>query len=100
MKPLVLATALSLLALATLAAAQTSAPAPVKAGAEPNDPNKPVCKSQPIEGTRFMKRICMTRSAWAELERRRLAAQGPQSYSTPDPAFAAPAMHGRGVPMQ
>ena len=99
MKPLVLATALIVLALGATAAPQTPTPAPVKAAAELNDPNKTVCKEQPIEGTRFMKRICMTRSAWAELERRRLAAQGPASHSSPESPVTAPSMLGRGVPM-
>ncbi len=99
MKPLVLATALAVLALGAPAAAQTLTPAPVKTPAELNDPNKTVCKEQPIEGTRFMKRICMTRSAWAELERRRVAAQGTPSYSPPESPVTAPSMLGRGVPM-
>ena len=98
MKPLILVTALLL---AAPAMAETPAPAAVKAdaSAKPADPDKPVCKEQRIEGTRFLKRVCMTRAAWTDLEQK----QGPglpAGFATPDsPAPYNPSQTGRGTPM-
>ncbi len=103
MRPLVLVTALFLSAEAMPAAAQTPAPAQVRAPdpARPVDADKMVCKEQPIEGTRFMKRICLTRAAWADREKQRQAAEGPPGHSSPQgPMLYAPSAFGRGVPMQ
>ncbi len=94
MRPLILVTALFIPALAT------SAPAPVKADG-PADPAKLVCKEQRIEGTRFMKRVCLTRAAWAELEQRRNAAVGPSGFAFPEPSAAnTPSEGGRPMSMQ
>ena len=74
MSPLIIAPALSILALeATPATSQnaTAEPAKVSAPAVANDPNKVICKAQPVTGSRFETRVCMTRTKWADLERQR-----------------------------
>lgn len=99
MRLLILALLIS--ALAAPAGAQTPAAAQAKAAdaaARPNDPDKVVCKEEPIEGTRFMTRVCRTQAAW--LERRRLQSEGSQRVSIPeDPVLANPMMRDRGTPM-
>ncbi len=82
MSPLIVATALSLLALdAAPAMSQTATVAPARADASPktdsaDDPAKVICKRQPITGSRFERRVCLTRADWVELERRRLEVTG------------------------
>ena len=99
MKPLFLVTALLLLAGAASAATPTPAPAAVQA--KPVDPDKPVCKEQRIEGTRFMKRVCLPRAAWVDLERKQNAAASPQGFDTPEsPPPYNPIQTGRGTPMR
>ena len=78
MTPLIITAALSLLALdntpATNPPPTTVAPATVTTPAKstnPNDdPDKVICKNQPMTGSRFEKRLCMTRADWGEQERR------------------------------
>src|SRR5471032_2273617 len=77
MSPLIIATALSLLALdATPTISQTVAVAPAKVDAQAKTdtakiPEKKICRSQAITGSRFERRICMTRTNWTDLEQRR-----------------------------
>ena len=101
MKPLILVTALLLSAPAAPAVAETSAPAPAKtdASAKPNDADKLVCKEQRIEGTRFMKRVCLTRAAWANQEHQQGSGL-PAGFAMPaDPPPYNPSQMGRGMPM-
>ncbi len=78
MTPLIVATALSLLALdatpasstqaTTVAPAQVSAPTKaVTNGAD--DPDRVICHKEAMTGSRFEKRICMTRAQWDEQQR-------------------------------
>ncbi len=77
MGPFIIATAFALVALdATPATSQTSTVEPAKVNASaktsaPNDPGKVICKGQPITGSRFERRVCMTRTQWADLARQR-----------------------------
>lgn len=103
MKPLVLAITLSLLALATPAVAQTSAAAPAETveRTKLGDPDQVICRDLPVEGTRFLKRTCLTRAAWKDQETHRQARQAPPGYSPPEgPMLYAPSAFGPGVPMQ
>jgi hypothetical protein len=74
MTPLILAAALNFVALdATPANAPpptTVAPATVQADKADADPDKMVCRKEEITGSRFAKRVCMTRSQWDEQARR------------------------------
>jgi hypothetical protein len=75
MTPVIVGAALALLALdaapATSPPTATTPAAADKAGADPaNDPDKVICKKEAITGSRFEKRICMTRAEWGEQERR------------------------------
>ncbi len=75
MTPLILAAALSIAALdATPANAPPTSVAPATVTAskadEANDPDKVICKKEEITGSRFTKRVCMTRSAWDDQQRR------------------------------
>jgi hypothetical protein len=74
MTPLILATVFSLLA---ADAGPAAGPAPVAAApaadqhtSSADDPDKVICHNEAITGSRFIKRICMKRSDWAEQERR------------------------------
>lgn len=100
MKPLILVTALILGSQAPPALAQKSdaTAGKVTTSAKPSDPDKVVCKDQPIEGTRFQKRLCMTRAAWIQRERREAERSQRVSLSE-DPVLANPALRERGVPM-
>jgi hypothetical protein len=75
MTPLVIATALSLLALDAGAANAPStpvSPATVKAPpsvAPANDPDKVVCHKEQLTGSRFYKRVCMTQAQWDDQEK-------------------------------
>ena len=76
MTPLIIAAALSLVALdSTPAASQpgtTVAPATVKgakATDSDTDPDKVICKTEALTGSRFSKRICMSRSSWDEQQK-------------------------------
>ncbi len=73
MTPLIIAAALSLVALDSTPAASPSAtpvaPATVKGAksvASDNDPDKVICKTEALTGSRFNKRVCMSRSSWDE----------------------------------
>ena len=58
-------TAASLFAVVGQAAAQAPAAAPAAPAAKSkNDPNRMVCKSIPVTGTRFAKSICRTKQEW------------------------------------
>ncbi len=99
MKPLVLGVALFL-------AAPAMAEAPAPPAAKPDHPAKPivankvVCRDQRIEGTRFLKRLCLTRAAWSDLEQRRNAAAMPPGFATAEgPEPYNPSQTGRGTPM-
>jgi len=75
MTPLIIATALGLMALDSTAATSQPAAAPAKTAAPAtsnpaDDQDKVICKNQPITGSRFVKRICMTRSEWGEQQHR------------------------------
>ena len=71
----VLAAALSLIAAADASQVSASAPAGTAStsAAQPagnndarNDPQKIVCRSEAVTGSRFTKRVCQTRAAWEE----------------------------------
>jgi hypothetical protein len=51
---------------ALAAAAQASAAPSPAAGlkASKNDPNRMVCKTTPVTGTRFAKSVCLTKQEW------------------------------------
>jgi hypothetical protein len=77
MTPMIVAAALSLLALDS-APANSSAPAttvkpavvPAPAKEDPlADLDKVICRKEQITGSRFMKRTCMTKAQWGEQER-------------------------------
>jgi hypothetical protein len=79
MSPLIFAVALSVMAVDTApvptpasATSQTpsAGPASPQPGSPAPDPNKVLCRAQVITGSRFMKRICMSRADWAEYDRR------------------------------
>jgi hypothetical protein len=77
MTPLIVASVLSMLALdAGQATSKPPAPTPtptavtVAQQSDADDPNKMICHNEPITGSRFVKRVCMTRADWGELERR------------------------------
>ncbi len=78
MTPLILATALSLLAADAGPATdsgQTAATAPPAATSasqksDADDPDKVICKREVVTGSRFSKRVCMTRGEWGEQARR------------------------------
>ncbi len=73
MTPLILAAALNLMVLdAAPANAQptTVAPATVQADKADADPDKMICHKEEITGSRFAKRVCMTKSQWDEQQRR------------------------------
>jgi hypothetical protein len=45
-----------------------SAPAPASHSAKPaDDPDKMICRDEPITGSRFTRRVCMTKSQWDQL---------------------------------
>ena len=74
MTPSILLASLALFAVDATAGASTppSAP-PAAAGAKAGDTadlDKVICKKQEVTGSRFEKRICMTRAEWGEQERR------------------------------
>ena len=76
MTPLIITAALGLLALDSAPATTPTAPPPGPAAAashakpsEIADLDKVICKSQPITGSRFVKRVCMTRAEWNEQQR-------------------------------
>jgi hypothetical protein len=71
MTPLIFATAMSLLALDAGPASAPAAAAPAaSATSNADDPDRVICKNQPVTGSRFIKRICMKRSDWDEQVRR------------------------------
>ena len=75
MTPLIIGAALALLALDSAPA--TAPPTEVKPAIvsgqksdnTTNDLDKVVCKNQPLTGSRFSKRVCMTKLQWGEQER-------------------------------
>lgn len=75
MPPLILATALSVLVLDAAPATAPPAPAPAAAvgSRKPADAPEPgkkvVCRAQVVTGSRFMRRICMTRAEWVDYDR-------------------------------
>ena len=75
MSLLIIASALSLLALdAAPAAASAARTEPSTAAAETSDyyNRADICTDRPITGSRFMRRVCITRAVQAEQERRML----------------------------
>jgi hypothetical protein len=77
MTPLVLAAALTMLA-ANDASNPAAAPPPKPAAsaapsapaAKPaDDPDKVVCREEPVTGSRFTRRICMTKAEWDDHEK-------------------------------
>lgn len=56
------------------AAPATPPPAPAKPAAanadNGSDPDKIVCRREPVTGSRFIKRVCMTQAKWDELSRK------------------------------
>ncbi len=75
MSPLIVATALSVLALDSApATSQTAVVAPaVAAGSQPAKPApdiRTVCRAEELTGSRFQRRLCLTRAEWIELDRR------------------------------
>ena len=74
MTPLIIGSALALLAFDS---APANAPATDVSPAvvshpkvdDANDPDKVICKNQPLTGSRFSKRVCMTRAQWGEQQR-------------------------------
>lgn len=74
MTPLVIATALSLLALDAGAATTPPTPvAPATVKAPPkvsdDDPDKVICRREQITGDRFYTRVCMTKSQWDDQQK-------------------------------
>ena len=75
MTPLIIGAALALLALdsAPATAPATEVKPAVVTGQKADDANadldKVVCKTQPLTGSRFTKRVCMTKMQWGEQER-------------------------------
>lgn len=75
MTPLIIGTALALLALdsAPADAPPTEVKSAVVAGQKSDDAlkdlDKVICRNQPITGSRFTKRICMTKLQWGEQQR-------------------------------
>ena len=74
MTPLIIGTALAILALdsAPAAAPPTEVKPAVVAGQkadDANDPDRVVCRNQPLTGSRFTKRVCMTKAQWGEQQR-------------------------------
>ena len=77
MTPLLVATALSLIALdatpASTAPPTTVAPATVtstkSAANGADDPDRVICHKEAITGSRFEKRVCMTKVQWDEQQR-------------------------------
>jgi hypothetical protein len=72
---LILATAMSMLVTdagpvtSELAAASPAVSSGAKASGD-DDPDRVICKNQPVTGSRFIKRICMRRADWDEQVRR------------------------------
>ena len=74
MTPLIIGTALALLALdsAPATAPATEVKPAVVAGQKADDANdldKVVCRNQPLTGSRFNKRVCMTKQQWGEQQK-------------------------------
>jgi len=72
---LILAMAATLATAAADAPTVTSAPTPVVGAAAPGgapksgkDPNKMVCRSEAITGSRFVQRVCRTNAQWDQTE--------------------------------
>lgn len=58
---------LSVMAALSAVAAQSAADASAKSGKKSRNPNEMICTSEPVLGSRLAKRrMCMTRSQWAE----------------------------------
>ena len=73
MTPVIVGAALALLAFdAAPATSQptTVSPAVVQgtASGAPDDPDKVICRKEALTGSRFEKRVCMTREAWDRQE--------------------------------
>lgn len=77
MTPVIIGAALALLALDTTPAA-TDSPTTVKPavvqGSKANnnaadDPDKVICKNEALTGSRFTKRVCMTRAGWDQQQK-------------------------------
>ncbi len=74
MTPLILAAALNLMVLDASPAngppPTVVAPATVQADKADADPDKMICRKEEITGSRFAKRVCMTKSQWDEQTRK------------------------------
>jgi hypothetical protein len=73
MTPLIIGTAIALLALESAPATAPPTevkPAVVTGKVDDNaDADRIVCKNQPLTGSRFTKRVCMTKAQWGEQQR-------------------------------
>lgn len=75
MAPLIFTVALSLLAAdagqtAPQGAAATQVASTASSKSTESDDDRVICKNQAITGSRFVKRLCMKKSEWSEMERR------------------------------
>jgi len=67
MTPLIVATALSLLAAQASQASQTPAAVPATVPRTPSgEPDPVICRYEQITGSHFLKRICLRKSGWEE----------------------------------
>lgn len=55
----------------TVAAADTAPAnaATAVAATDDDDPNKEICRTEPIVGSKFVRRVCATRAQWEDIER-------------------------------
>ncbi len=100
MTPFIVAASLALFTMDATAATSTSQPAMTKAPAadsartsDADDQDKVICKRQVITGSRFEKRVCMTRAEWGEQARKteefeRRLNQNPNGVATGGPMGA------------
>jgi hypothetical protein len=69
MTPLILAAALSLIAASDVPQTAPTSSTPAANSDKPkDDPDKVICRSQPVTGSRFIKRVCHTRAEWAQMD--------------------------------
>jgi hypothetical protein len=76
MTPLVLAAALTMMAANDASHAVAAPPTPAASAAPPapaanpkDDPDKVVCREEQVTGSRFTRRVCMTKSDWDDREK-------------------------------
>lgn len=69
MTPLILAAAFSLITASDAAQTSTAKPpaaAAHKAKDSKDDPDRVICRSEPVPNSRFNQRVCLTKSQWDE----------------------------------